>query len=784
MKRNRSLKVRLAVLFAAIILIAAGIAVGIGFFLVYRNLPRVESLREYRPSLVSRIYSDDNKIVGEFYVEKRVLVPFNAIPLYLKEAVVAVEDDAFYSHKGLDYKGILRAFWVNIISLDIKQGGSTITQQLARSLFLTPEQTILRKLKEAILARRIESILSKDQILEVYLNQIYLGRGAYGVQSASQIYFGKDVRYLTLSESALLAAIIRSPALYSPYLYPDRVKMRQKFVMKRMMEEGYINEEDYKKAYMQDIFLRKYERQEEIAPYFNEYIRQYLVSVYGVEKVYKGGLNVYTTINYDLQKEATLAVKNGLRALDKRQGYRGPVVHKSPSEIKEWLEGRVGTVTQEDILPGDIVQGIVISVENSFATVRAGRLTGRIPVENMLWARKRLSGTGSKKVNYLSDDSTAKDILVAGDVVYVKVISIKDDNNVVFALDQEPVVEGALVSIDPATGYVRAMVGGFDFKRSEFNRAVQSRRQPGSAFKPFVYGAAIDNDFTAATVLDDSPISYSIPGWDKDWTPENYDGKFYGPMTLRDALAYSRNVVTIKLAEKVGIDRVISFANRMGIRSNLERNLSLALGSSGVSLIELTSAYGVFANQGIRAEPTFIKYITDNNGRILERSAPVSEDVLSPQTAYIMTSMMEDVIQKGTGRRARGLGGSVAGKTGTTNNFTDAWFVGYTSSLVTGTWVGFDDMRSIGHGEAGARAALPIWIEYMQTSINRLPPSYFPIPEDIMFVKIDPYNGLLASPYLTDFQVEIFRKGTEPNEVSRASGPRPARYMIDDEPVD
>lgn len=784
MNRNRISKFRIIALIAGTVVIMAGIAVGAGFYIANRNLPRVESLREYRPSLVSRIYSDDNKIIGEYFVEKRVLVPYKAIPVYLKQAVVAVEDDAFYSHQGLDYKGIARAFWVNLISLDIKQGGSTITQQLARSLFLTPEQTVIRKLKEAILARRIENILSKDQILEIYLNQIYLGRGSYGVQSASQIYFGKDVRYLTLPESALLAGIIRSPRLYSPYLYPDRVKMRQKFVLKRMVDEGYITEDQYKKAYKEDIFLKKYEKREEIAPYFTEYIRQYLVSVYGVEKVYKGGLNVYTTIDYSLQKAATISVMNGLRALDKRQGYRGPIVHKTRSEIKEWLEGSIGALTQADILPGDIVEGIVIGVEDASATVKSGRLTGRISMENMLWARKRLSGAGFKKTTYLKDDSTARDILFVGDVVYVKVLSIKDENNVAFALEQEPAVEGAMLSIDPATGYVRAMVGGFDFKRSEFNRAIQSRRQPGSAFKPFVYGAAIDDDFSAATILEDSPISYSIPGWNKDWTPDNYDGKFYGPMTLRDALAYSRNVVTIKLAEKTGIDRVISFAGRMGIKSKLERNLSLALGSSGVSLLELTSAYGVFANQGVRVEPMFIKFITDNKGRILERSAPVSEEVLSSQTAYILTSMLEDVIQKGTGRRARGLGGSVAGKTGTTNNYSDAWFVGYTSNLVTGTWVGFDDMRSLGHGEAGGRAALPIWIEFMQSALSHVPPSYFPIPDDIMFVKIDPYNGLIASPNLTDFQVEIFKKGTEPVEVSKSTGPRPARYILDDEPAD
>ena len=342
MKRNRLLNFRIIALLIVVLIIAGGVTAGVALFIANRNLPRVESLREYRPSLVSRIYSDDNKIVGEYFIEKRVLVPYKAIPVYLKQAVVAVEDDAFYSHQGLDYKGITRAFWVNLISLDIKQGGSTITQQLARSLFLTPEQTILRKLKEAILARRIESILSKDQILEIYLNQIYLGRGAYGVQSASQIYFGKDVRYLTLSESALVAGIICSSRLYSPFLFSDRGKMRQRFVLKRMVDEGYITEDEYKKAYKEDIFLKKYEKREDIAPYFIEYIRQYLVSVYGVEKVYKGGLNVYTTIDYNLQKAATSSVKNGLRALDKRQGYRGPIVHKSRTEIQEWLEGSIG----------------------------------------------------------------------------------------------------------------------------------------------------------------------------------------------------------------------------------------------------------------------------------------------------------------------------------------------------------------------------------------------------------------------------------------------------------
>src|SRR3989304_3595824 len=673
------------------------------------ELPSVKSLREYTPSLVTRVWSDDNKLIGEFYIEKRVLVPLKNMPVFLKEAVIAVEDDSFYSHQGLDYKGIMRAFWVNLRSLDIKQGGSTITQQLARSLFLTPEQNIMRKIKEAVLAKKIENVLSKDEILELYLNQIYFGRGAYGVQASALMYFGKDVRNLNLSESALLAGVIRSPSQYSPYAHPDKAKSRQKVVLKRMLDEGYIKESQYKKAFKQDIYLKKPEKIEDLAPYFVEQVRQYLTSKYGAEKVYKGGLNVYTTIDHDLQKAATTAVKEGLRAVDKRQGYRGPVEHKSRSEIREWLEGEMGALSQSDVLQGDIMEGIVITAGDDSVAVRAGKLTGTISIEHMTWAKKR---------------------------------------------------------------------------RSEFNRAVQSKRQPGSAFKPFVYGAAIDNGLTPATVIEDSPIRYSIPGWDKDWTPENYDGKFYGPMTLRDALAYSRNVVTIKLAEKIGIDNVIGFSKQVGIRGNLDRNLSLALGSSGLSLFELTSAYGVFANQGIRAEPVYIKYVTDNTGKVLERSTSDVQEVLSRQTAYVLTSMMQDVIQKGTGRGARVLGRPLAGKTGTTNNFSDAWFIGYSPNLVTGTWVGFDDMRPLGHGEAGARAALPVWISFMSTALERIPAMVFPIPDDIIFVKIDPYNGLLSPPELDDFEVEIFKRGTEPTMVPHLTRVRPARYIYQDEPVD
>jgi len=782
-KRKRRYKISLIIILLLSFIIAGSLSAGGFFYVVTKDLPSVKSLREYTPSLVTRVWSDDNKLIGEFYIEKRVLVPLKNTPVFLKEAVIAVEDDSFYSHRGLDYKGIMRAFWVNLRSLDIKQGGSTITQQLARSLFLTPEQNIMRKIKEAVLAKKIENVLSKDEILELYLNQIYFGRGAYGVQASALMYFGKDVRNLNLSESALLAGVIRSPSQYSPYAHPDKAKSRQKVVLKRMLDEGYIKESQYKKAFKQDIYLKKPEKIEDLAPYFVEQVRQYLTSKYGAEKVYKGGLNVYTTIDHDLQKAATTAVKEGLRAVDKRQGYRGPVEHKSRSEIREWLEGEMGALSQSDVLQGDIMEGIVITAGDDSVAVRAGKLTGTISIDHMTWAKKRRSGKDFKEVNY-KEDANVRDILQVGDVIYVRVVTLKDDTTAVFSLEQEPLVEGALVSIDPMTGYVKSIVGGYDFKRSEFNRAIQSKRQPGSAFKPFVYGAAIDNGLTPATVIEDSPIRYSIPGWDKDWTPENYDGKFYGPMTLRDALAYSRNVVTIKLAEKIGIDNVIGFSKQVGIRGNLDRNLSLALGSSGLSLFELTSAYGVFANQGIRAEPVYIKYVTDNTGKVLERSTSDVQEVLSRQTAYILTSMMQDVIQKGTGRGARVLGRPLAGKTGTTNNFSDAWFIGYAPNLVTGTWVGFDDMRPLGHGEAGARAALPVWISFMSTALERIPAMVFPIPDDIIFVKIDPYNGLLSPPELDDFEVEIFKRGTEPTMVSNLTGVRPARYIYQDEPVD
>ncbi|MBI5198340.1 MAG: PBP1A family penicillin-binding protein [Nitrospirae bacterium] len=788
-RRRSRLKKWLSALAALFLLfLLGGGAFAFFYYQATRDLPPVKALREYKPSLVSRIYSNDGRVVGEFFVEKRVLVPLSTIPLYLRQAVISAEDDSFYKHSGIDYPGIVRAFVVNLMAMEIKQGGSTITQQLARSLFLTPERHFMRKLKEAILARRIEQVLSKDQILEIYLNQIYFGRGAYGVQSAAFTYFDKDISKLSLSESALLAGMIRSPGGYSPYNRPEESKLRQKSVLKRMLEERYITKAQFTKAYQQNLYLKKPLKEEDLGPYFLEYIRQDVVAKYGAQQLYRGGLNVFTTMDYDMQMAATHALKEGLRAVDKRRGYRGPIRHKSLVEVAEERAGRSGALAPSEILAGDIVEGTVTRVSEDSALVAVGALTGRIKMADMAWAKKQLKGANFTDIRYLPEEATARKILAPGDVVLVRVKSLgKGIEPAVFSLEQYPMVEGALVSLDPASGAIKAMVGGFDFRRSEFNRAIQSKRQPGSAFKPIVYGAALDQGLTPVTMFDDAPISYDIPGWDKPWMPENYDKKFYGPITLREALTFSRNVVTVKLVENIGIDRVINFARTLGIKSPLERNLSLSLGSSGLSLMELTSAYGVYANQGIGIEPMPLYSITNASGKILEQHFPQGSQAISPQTAYLITNMMEDVIQKGTGRGARVFGRPLAGKTGTTNDFTDAWFIGFTPNIVTGVWVGFDSIQSIGDRETGARAALPIWINYMQEAFKKVPEQPFSIPEEIVFLKVDPNDGLLASPTALDFTVEVFRQGTEPTSFSRPAflqPPRRGRYIGEEDVID
>ncbi len=747
-------KITLLVLGVLTVLVV-GSAVG-AFWYLSQDLPALDSLQEYQPSLVSRVYSDDRQVIGQYYIERRLLTPLADIPQSLTQAVIAVEDARFFEHPGLDVIGILRATWTNLRRGGRVEGASTITQQLARSLFLSPERTFVRKFKELILAYKIEVILSKEQILEMYLNQIYFGQGAYGVAAASQTYFGKDPGALNLAESALLAGLPKSPNNYSPYKYPERAKKRQEHVLARMEEGGFVTAAEQQEAAAKLLSFRR-PGSEQIAPYFIENARQHLVAKYGETMVYKGGLEVFTTLNTEMQKAAERAIHNGLHQLDKRQGWRGPLDHKEITTLIDKAAAPPVATPQE----GDLLQGVVTKVGKDHVLVLAGSTEGRLAFDDMAWARRRLKGRDlTKDVTVLP---STKQVLKPGDVIEVAVKKVGRDG-VQFRLEQTPVVEGALVAIDPRTGAIRAMVGGYDFGRSEYNRAVIAHRQAGSAFKPLIYATALNQGSSPSTVVVDAPVVYEEVDSEKIWKPDNYEKRFFGVISLREALIHSRNLATVRLLEKVGIRPVVEFSKSIGITSPLNQDLSLALGSSSVGLLELTSAYGVFANQGIRLDPYSIATVQDANGHALEQTLFEPRQALSKETAYLITNMLEDVIQRGTGQSAKSLGRPIAGKTGTTNDYTDAWFIGYTPNLAVGVWVGFDDIRTLGETESGAHAALPIWIEFMTEALKKVQVMPFEIPDDIQFVRVDPSTGLLAADQGDRAVVELFSKGTEPTQ--------------------
>lgn len=741
------------------------------FYSLTRDLPEVSFLKNHQIPEGTKVYSDDDQLIGEFKIEKGIPVHLKNLPKYLVNSVLAIEDSRFYSHKGLDYIAIARALLKDIISIEIREGGSTITQQLAKVLFLTPERSIQRKIKEAVLALRMERNLSKDQIIELYLNKIYFGHGAYGIEMAARTYFGKSAERLTLAESAMLAGLIKAPNIYSPYNDLSKARYRQLTVLRRMEEEGFIKNKDVEKAWKEPIYLSSLREKVNDAPYFLEYIRQYLEAKYGTEMVYKGGLKVYSTLNREMQAMAVKSLQEGLREIDKRQGYRGPIARKEIDPSKTKIKDEEEIFWPIVMTEGDVFKGTVIKVAPEYAIVKARGLTGKIKAEDMLWARRRIEEGRVKEFKSLK----VSDVLKVGDVVKVRLKSIKGKSrDVSFSLEQDPLVEGSIIAIEVQTGFIKAMVGGYDYQRSEFNRAVQANRQAGSAFKPIVFAAALDNGFTPASVIVDEPVTYDETLLKPGWRPENYDGKYYGPTRLRTALVYSRNVVTVKLLEMVGIKQVIELAKRLGIKRDMPHDLTLALGSLSVSPLELTSAYGTFANGGIRMEPQAVRYIVDSKGYILENNEPRGEQVISPQTAFLITSMMEDVVKEGTGWRARALGRPVAGKTGTTNDYIDAWFIGYTPDLVTGVWVGFDNRQSLGKQETGARAASPIWVRFMDQALKDRPVEDFSIPPDIVIREIDPETGLLPLTEILDETgiikvregdnviTEFFKKGTAP----------------------
>jgi penicillin-binding protein 1A len=726
-----------------------------------KDLPALDQLGTYQPSLVTQVYSSDQQLIGQFFIERRILTPVADIPEGLRRAVVAVEDVRFFEHPGLDYIGMLRAAWTNVRRGGKVEGASTITQQLARSLFLSSERTFDRKVRELILAYKMELVLTKEQILELYLNQIYFGQGAYGVASAAQSYFGKDLSSLTIGESAFLAGLPKSPNHYSPFKAYDRAKKRQEHVLTRMEEAKFITATEREQAAAEILNFRR-PGVEQAAPYFVEYIRQLLVAKYGESMVYKGGLKVFTTLNMEMQKAAEAAFAAGLRELDKRQGWRGPL---RTVDITAPTLPMVTATTDLALKVGDYREGVVTKVGKDQFLIQIGTTLANLAFDDMAWAKRRLTGPDTKKDVVVNPN--LKQVLKPGDVIEVMVKKL-ERGIVQVQLEQTPVVEGGLITLEPGKGAIRAMVGGYDFARSEYNRAVQAKRQPGSAFKPMIYATAMSQGMSPASVILDAPVVYEQDQDEKTWKPENYGRKVHGMVSLRDALAHSHNLATVRLLDKIGVKPVIEFAKTVGITSPLAADLSLGLGSSSVGLMELTSTYCVLLNQGVRAEPYAIQFVKDNAGNVLELMEPHPQEVISKETAYLITNMMEDVIQKGTGQAAKGIGRPIAGKTGTTDEFINAWFIGGAPNLVTGIYVGFDDRRSLGETESGAHAALPIWINFMQKALKPLPIVAFTIPEGISFVKVDPTTGLLEDGQEGEAStVELFVKGSEPTQTTQ-----------------
>jgi penicillin-binding protein 1A len=754
------------------ILILCGAVAGVAtFYYLSQDLPKITSLTDYRPSIITTVYSDDGQKIAEFFKERRIVVPLAEMPQMLLNAFIAAEDARFYKHKGIDVYSIVRAFFKNIEAGTIVQGGSTITQQVTKSFFLTPERSYTRKLKEAILAYRIDKTFNKNEILYLYLNQIYLGHGAYGVGAAAGNYFGKSVKDLNLAECAMLAGLPQAPSKYSPFKHPERARQRQVYVLNRMVAEDYIGSDQITAALNTklDIKPRRNVYIEEI-PHYTEHIRRYIEKKYGENALYTQGFKVYTAVNLEMQKIAREETQKGLYELDKRQGYRGPEKHLKPEEIEGFSQELQAELEANPLAEGQTVKGVVVKVDDrqKMVTVRMGKTLGLIELADMQWARK----PDPEVAYYETKLKKPSEALQVGDVILVKPKEkVKEKDLWALALEQEPIAQAALLCIEAETGFVKAMVGGKDFRESQFNRAFQSRRQPGSAFKPIIYAAALDRQFddpkkffTPASIIIDSPIVFEDEERDFTWKPKNYKEKFFGPTLLRDALAKSRNVVTIKILREIGIDYAIEYASRLGINSELSKDLSIALGSSGVSLLELTNAYSVFANRGFMVAPIFITKIEDRNGNVIEEYVPERTKVIEKTTAYLMTHLLEGVVKYGTGWRVKALGRPVAGKTGTTNNLYDAWFMGYTPELITGVWVGFDEEAPLGKSETGSRAASPIWLGFMKRALEGKPVKVFPVPEGVVFSKIDADTGLLPIAESKNTVFVCFKEGTVPTE--------------------
>jgi penicillin-binding protein 1A len=664
-------------------------------FILSSDLPSVDKLKDWKPPEATLIYDYKGRVFGDVAVQRRYYVPLKDIPLYVREAFISAEDRNFYRHFGIDPVAVLRALVANVKEREITQGASTITQQLARNLFLTPERSFKRKLKEMLLAIKIERTFSKDKILEMYLNYIYLGQGAYGVEAASRIYFGKHVKDLTLDEAALLAGLPKAPTKYNPFRNPERVKERRNYVLQRMYEDGYITKEELQRYSSMPVKV-KLENRYYGMDYFLDYVKDYLVENYG-EAILAGGYKVYTTIDRDLQAHAREALKRGVMNVAKANGI--PFLPDDPYEVqKKYEEQKV------ELKPGKVYIGKVLEVNSQDLKLEVGDYQftvqrNQMPVEK-------------------------------GD--YVLVRFVKKGKKAEVSAEVLPDLEGALVSLDAKTGAIRAMVGGYSYLRSPYNRAVYSKRQPGSAIKPIIYLAALMKGYTQASQIDATPKSFYDPSTGKEWTPKNYEGQEYGAVTLRTALAKSINTATVNLLSEIGFDMPIQVGKDLGIE--LKPYYSMALGSIEVTPLELTSAYQAFANLGNKCQPYFIEKIVSPDGKIIENHQPKCEQVLPPQEVRVLVDMLRAVVLEGTAASASSFGRIIAGKTGTTNDYMDAWFVGFSPYIVTGVWVGYDIKRSMGRGMAGAKVALPIWLDFMSVAAFMYPNEDFPVPEGVVLV--------------------------------------------------
>ncbi len=784
---SSALRVLGAVVLVTGLLACIGVA-GLYWYLAPK-LPPIDSLKDVQLQEPLRVYTRDGRLMAEFGEKRRTPLEFEQIPELMVKAVIAAEDERFYQHPGVDWQGLTRAAVYLIRTGEKGPGGSTITMQVARNFFLGREKTYVRKINEILLALKIETELTKDDILELYFNKIFLGHRAYGVEAAALVYYGARLDELSIAQIAMIAGLPKAPSRFNPIVNPDRARSRRNYVLGRMRELDAISEEDYQVAVATPVTARLHGLSVEVeAPYVAEMVRVYVEDLLG-EDAYTAGFRVTTTIDSRLQEAANQALRKNLLAYDERHGFRAPEFHVDLDDPDASLDAVLADIpTTAGLLPA-----VVVAVEDKMVTAYA-KIFGeiQIPWEGLEWARAYVDENrlGAKL-------ETAHDVVERGDVVRVQ---LQEDG---WRMVQVPVVEGALVALDPEDGAIRSLTGGFDFYKSKFNRAAQAQRQPGSSFKPFIYSAAIEHGFTAASIINDAPVVFDDPGLEAVWRPENYSGKFFGPTRLRVALFKSRNLVSIRLLRAVGIATAVEYLQRFGFDAErIPQDLSLALGSGGVTPLEMATGYAVLANGGFRVTPYFVDRIEASDGSLWYQADPLRvcrdcEDdesmaldiasdpglddvvladdgagesghaprVLSPQNAWIMNSLMRDVIKRGTGRRALRLKRSdLAGKTGTTNDQQDAWFSGFNPKLVTITWVGFDQLGPLGRRETGAGAALPMWIDFMRVALDGVPQEILAQPDGLVTVRIDSESGMLASASQPGAVFETFRSQNVPRQ--------------------